>query len=79
MSAAEIFSATFNASCRQKRQLTPLPVFNDLARKDQIAVEEAGGRFSDHSGGSQLDSRTAIYSNGACHNKILDSLKRSQT
>ena len=56
-----------------------LPVVNNLARKDQIAVEEAGGRFSDHSGGSQLDSRTAIYSNGACHNKILDSLKRSQT
>ena len=105
-------------------QVLTLPVFNYLAHKDQIAVEdalsgrpplnlsqwsqqmkvaegkldaciwfcgdiwdhtapsviveEAGGRFSDHSGGSRLDSRTAIYSNGARHNKILESLKKFQ-
>ena len=41
-----------------------------------VIVEEAGERFSDHSGRSRLDSRTATYSNGACHNKILDSLKK---
>jgi histidinol-phosphatase len=36
-----------------------------------LIVEEAGGRFSDHAGGSRLDTRTAIYSNGHCHAAVL--------
>jgi 3'-phosphoadenosine 5'-phosphosulfate (PAPS) 3'-phosphatase len=36
-----------------------------------ILVEEAGGRFSDHWGGTRLDMRTAIYSNGVIHDEIL--------
>jgi histidinol-phosphatase len=36
-----------------------------------ILVEEAGGRFSDHWGGTRLDTRTAIYSNGIIHDEIL--------
>ena len=106
-------------------RVSTLPVFNYLAHKDQIAVEdalsgrpplnlsqwsqqmkvaegkldaciwfcgdicdhaapsviveEAGERSSDHSGRSRLDSRTAIYSNGARHNEILESLKKSQS
>ena len=64
-----------NERAPNDRVLT-LSVFNYLAHKDEIAVEEAGERFSDHSGRSRLDSRTATYSNGACHNKILDSLKK---
>lgn len=40
-----------------------------------IIVEEAGGRFSDHRGGKRLDTRTAIYSNGARHDEVLEALK----
>ncbi len=36
-----------------------------------LVVEEAGGRFSDHFGGSRLDTRTAIYSNGLVHDAVL--------
>lgn len=36
-----------------------------------IIVEEAGGRFTDHRGGTRLDTRTAIYSNGLVHDEIL--------
>ncbi len=39
-----------------------------------IIVKEAGGRFSDHLGGSRLDTRTGLYSNSLCHNQILNSL-----
>jgi histidinol-phosphatase len=39
-----------------------------------ILVEEAGGRFSDHQGGTRLDTRTAIYSNGARHDEIVAAL-----
>lgn len=42
-----------------------------------IIVEEAGGRFSDHHGGGRLDTRTAIYSNGRCHDAILEALRPS--
>lgn len=37
-----------------------------------IIVEEAGGRFTDHCGGSRLDTRTAVYSNGIGHEQVLD-------
>lgn len=40
-----------------------------------LIVEEAGGRFTDHSGGARLDTRTAFYSNGRCHESILDALR----
>jgi histidinol-phosphatase len=43
-----------------------------------IIVQEAGGRFSDHSGGSRLDTRTGLYSNSLCHNQILNSLSKFQ-
>jgi histidinol-phosphatase len=36
-----------------------------------LIVEEAGGRFSDHAGGRRLDTRTAVYSNGRCHDALL--------
>lgn len=36
-----------------------------------LLVEEAGGRFSDHYGGRRLDTRTAVYSNGAAHDAVL--------
>ena len=39
-----------------------------------IIVEEAGGRFSDHQGGSRLDTRTALYSNGLLHDEVLAAL-----
>lgn len=39
-----------------------------------IIVEEAGGRFSDHRGGRRLDTRTAVYSNGATHDHVLKAL-----
>lgn len=42
-----------------------------------LIVEEAGGRFSDHQGGTRLDTRTAIYSNGRCHDAILEALDAS--
>lgn len=41
-----------------------------------ILVEEAGGRFSDHSGGRRLDTRTAVYSNGTNHDETLAALSR---
>ena len=40
-----------------------------------IIVEEAGGRFSDLWGGKRLDTRTAIYSNGAMHDAALRALE----
>jgi histidinol-phosphatase len=43
-----------------------------------LIVEEAGGRFSDHSGGTRLDTRTAVYSNGRCHDALLDALDRTR-
>lgn len=39
-----------------------------------ILVEEACGRFSDHQGGSRMDTRTAIYSNGVRHDEVLAAL-----
>jgi histidinol-phosphatase len=36
-----------------------------------LIVEEAGGRFSDHAGGNRLDTRTAVYTNGRCHDDVL--------
>ena len=41
-----------------------------------IIVEEAGGIFSDLSGGRKIDSRTTTYSNGAHHSKILASIAK---
>ena len=40
-----------------------------------IIVEEAGGRFTDHCGGSRLDTRTAVYSNGIGHEQVLEVLR----
>jgi histidinol-phosphatase len=40
-----------------------------------LIVEEAGGRFTDHAGGTRLDTRTGIYSNGRCHHILLDALR----
>lgn len=40
-----------------------------------IIVEEAGGTFTDHAGGRRLDTRTAVYSNGAAHGDILAALR----
>lgn len=40
-----------------------------------LIVEEAGGRFTDHQGGTRLDTRTGIYSNGRCHESLLDALR----
>jgi histidinol-phosphatase len=39
-----------------------------------IIVEEAGGRFTDHAGGRRLDTRTALYSNRAVHEYVLEAL-----
>ena len=39
-----------------------------------VIVEEAGGRFTDHAGGKRLDTRTAIYPNGASHDEVLAAL-----
>jgi len=39
-----------------------------------IIVEEAGGRFTDHTGGQRLDTRTAVYSNGLRHEEALAAL-----
>lgn len=36
-----------------------------------LIVEEAGGRFTDHAGSKRLNTRTAIYSNGASHDEVL--------
>ena len=40
-----------------------------------IIVEEAGGRFSDHAGGTRLDTRRAVYSNGHHHEEIVAALR----
>jgi histidinol-phosphatase len=40
----------------------------------QVIVEEAGGRFSDLSGESRLDSGTAVSSNGLLHEDVLAAL-----
>jgi len=45
----------------------------DLAAPS-IIVEEAGGRFSDHWGGSRIDTHTAIFSNGARHDLLSATL-----
>jgi histidinol-phosphatase len=37
----------------------------------RVIVEEAGGRFSDFSGASRIDSGTAITSNGLLHDELL--------
>jgi len=42
-----------------------------------IIVAEAGGRFSDFQGGSRLDTRTAVYSNGSIHDRVLAALAGS--
>lgn len=42
-----------------------------------LIVEEAGGRFSDHSGTTRLETRTAIYSNGHCHEALLVAVRAS--
>lgn len=44
-----------------------------------LIVEEAGGRFTDHAGGTRLDTRTGIYSNGHCHESLLDALRTPWT
>jgi histidinol-phosphatase len=44
-----------------------------------LIVEEAGGRFTDHAGGTRLDTRTGIYSNGHCHESLLDALRTPLT
>lgn len=43
-----------------------------------VIVEEAGGRFTDHAGGTRLDTRTAVYSNGASHDDVLAALSRGR-
>jgi histidinol-phosphatase len=40
-----------------------------------LIVAEAGGCFTDHAGGTRLDTRTGIYSNGRCHHILLDALQ----
>jgi histidinol-phosphatase len=40
----------------------------------QVIVEEAGGRFSDFSGASRIDSGTALSSNGLLHEELLAAL-----
>jgi fructose-1,6-bisphosphatase/inositol monophosphatase family enzyme len=42
-----------------------------------LIVEEAGGRFTDHAGGTRLDTSAAIYSNGHCHSMLLDAPQAS--
>jgi len=43
----------------------------------QVIVEEAGGRFSDHSGTRRIDSGTAVTSNGLLHDELLAALAAS--
>jgi len=43
----------------------------------QVIVEEAGGRFSDFSGESRIDSRNAITSNGLLHEELLAAVSRN--
>jgi histidinol-phosphatase len=40
----------------------------------QVIVEEAGGRFSDFSGVSRIDGRSAVSSNGLLHDELLVAL-----
>jgi histidinol-phosphatase len=40
----------------------------------QVIVEEAGGRFSDLAGEAQLNSGTAVTSNGLLHEEMLEAL-----
>lgn len=40
-----------------------------------LIVQEAGGRFTDHLGGTRLDTRTGIYSDGRCHESLLHALR----
>ena len=42
----------------------------------QVIVEEAGGRFSDATGESRIDSGTAVTSNGLLHDELLRSIGR---
>ena len=44
-----------------------------------LIVEEAGGRFTDHDGGKRLDTRTGIYSNGHCHDILVNALRTQPT
>jgi len=37
----------------------------------QVVVEEAGGRFSDFSGKSRIDTGSAVTSNGLVHDELL--------
>jgi histidinol-phosphatase len=37
----------------------------------QVIVEEAGGRFTDRSGASRIDTGTALTSNGLLHDRLL--------
>ncbi len=48
----------------------------DLAAIQPI-VEEAGGRFSDASGGARVDGGTAISSNGHLHEELLGAVQSS--
>jgi len=43
----------------------------------QVIVEEAGGRFSDLTGVSRIDSGTAVCSNGLLHDELLAALAGS--
>jgi len=43
----------------------------------QVIVEEAGGRFSDFSGESRIDGRSAITSNGLLHEELLAAVSRN--
>jgi len=43
----------------------------------QVIVEEAGGRFSDFSGESRIDGRSAITSNGLLHEELLAAMSRN--
>jgi histidinol-phosphatase len=44
-----------------------------------IIVEEAGGRFTDHTGGKRLDTRTGLYSNGQAHDEVLCALSARES
>jgi histidinol-phosphatase len=43
----------------------------------RVIVEEAGGRFSDFSGASRIDSGSAISSNGLLHDEVLAAVAAS--
>ncbi|WP_443031795.1 inositol monophosphatase family protein [Streptomyces sp. CA-210063] len=42
-------------------------------------VEEAGGRFSDMTGGRALDAGAALFSNGVLHEEVLRCIRRSES